>query len=129
MATFHGKSGVVKNGANAVAEVRSFSLTISAETSDDTVMGDTWRSHKVGFKSWNGSIDCWWDDTDTNGQEAMDEGTSITVNLQPEGSASGSFLYTGTATITEVTHTQTSEGVVERSFNFLGDGALTISTV
>ena len=129
MSTFHGKSGVVKTGSNAVAEVRSFSLTINAETSDDTVMGDTWRSHKVGFKGWSGNIDCYWDDTDTNGQEALDEGSSITLNLQPEGSTTGDHLYTGTATITEVVHTQNSEGIIERSFNFLGNGALTISTV
>ena len=129
MATFHGNSGVVKIATNAVAEVKDFTLTTNIETADDTAMGDTWRSHKTGFKAWSGSLNCWWDDTDANGQVAMIEGASLTLNLQPEGSTTGDYLYTGTVTITEVTHTQTMDGIVERSFNFVGNGALSLSTV
>lgn len=129
MATFHGKDGVVKVGANAVAEVRSFTLNTGVETADDTVMGDTWRSHTSGFKTWSGSLECYWDDTDTNGQESLQEGDSVTLNLQFEGNTTGDFLFTGTATVTEVVHTANMDGIVERSFNFLGNGALTRSTV
>lgn len=129
MATFHGKEGTVLVGSNAVAEVKNFTVTQTVETADDTVMGDTWRSHKAGFKSWNGSLTCNFDDTDATGQEALTAGASVTLNLQPEGNTTGDYLLTGTATITEVTQTSDSEGIVERSFNFLGNGSLTISTV
>lgn len=128
MATFHGKEGVVKNGSNAVAEVNSFTLNSSVETSDDTVMGDTWRSHKTGFKTWNGTVECQWDDTDTNGQESFTEGASVTIHLLPEGTDTGSYDYTGTATITEVVHNQVKDGIVTRTFNFLGNGALSRTT-
>ena len=40
MATFHGNSGVVKIGANTVAEVRSFGVTETMDTVDATAMGE-----------------------------------------------------------------------------------------
>ena len=128
MATFSGNDGVVKSGSNAVAEVRSFTVTESIETVDDSAMGDTARTHKTGLKSWSGTIECHFDDTDT-AQQGLAVGSSITLNLQPEGDTSGDFLLTGTATITEVTHTNTIDNIVERTFNFLGNGELTETTV
>lgn len=128
MATFTGNSGVVKEGSNTLGEVKSFSVTESSETIEDTAMGDSWRSHKAGLKSWSGTIECWFDDTDT-AQGNLTPGASVTLNLQPEGSTTGDFLLTGTATITEITHTNTIDGIVERSFTFQGSGALTRSTV
>ena len=69
MATFHGNSSVVKIGANAIAEVRSFSVTETIDTVDDTAIGDASRSFKTGHKSWTATVEMMWDDTDTNGQE------------------------------------------------------------
>ena len=37
MATHSGKDGLVKVGANTVAEVRNWSLDLSADTIEDTV--------------------------------------------------------------------------------------------
>lgn len=129
MATHHGKNGVVKVGSNAVAEVQQFSVTEQVGTVDDTAMGDTDETHLVGIKSWNGSLQCSWDETDTNGQEALTVGASVTLNLYPEGTGSGASYMTGTATITEVTRDIKRDGVVTRSFNFKGNGALTHTTV
>jgi len=128
-ATFDGNDGVVKVGANTVAEVTQFSVTEGIQTKDDTAMGDTSDTHKTGRKNWNGSLTCWWDDTDTNGQEALVIGASVTLHLHPEGSASGADDITGTASITEVTVTSEKDGIVTRSFNFLGNGTLTHGTV
>lgn len=129
MTTFSGNDGVVKNSSNAVAEVRSFTVNQAAETVDDTVMGDSWRSHKLTFKTWSGTVECFWDDTDSTGQEAWTVGSSVTLTLLPEGTTTGDYSLSGTATITGVNHSQNSDGIVERSFDFQGNGALTISTV
>jgi len=133
MATHHGKAVVVRlgtaPGSNVVAEVSEFSLETSAEIIDDTVMGDTWKTHLVGFKEFSGSLTCFWDETDTNGQEAMDEGASVTINLLPEGIASTAAYWWGVATITRMTLNASKDGVVTRGFDFQGNGALTQTTV
>jgi len=130
MATFSGNDGVVKVGANAVAEVMSFTVNQTMEPIDDTVMGDSWRSHLAGLKTWDGTIECRWDDTDTTGQEALTVGASVTLALLPEGSGAGEYELEGTASITSVSQTQSYDNTtVTRTFTFQGNGALTIGTV
>ena len=46
MATFKGSDGVVKIIGNAIAEIRSFSVEQTADTIEDTKMGDTARTYK-----------------------------------------------------------------------------------
>lgn len=130
MATFSGNDGVVKIGANQVAEVMSFTVNQTMEPIDDTVMGDSWRTHLAGLKTWDGSVECRWDDTDTNGQEALTVGASVTLNLMPEGSGVGEYELSGTASVTSVSQTQSYDNTtVTRTFTFQGNGALTIGTV
>lgn len=129
MATFNGNSGIVKVGANAVAEVLDFSISESANTVDDTVLGDASMTHKTGLLSWSGSINCYWDDTDATGQVALTVGASVTLNLLPEGDTVGDAEYSGTATITGIERAITNDSIVTQSFTFTGNGALTIGTV
>ncbi|WP_178134051.1 phage tail tube protein [Vineibacter terrae] len=129
MATHHGKEGVVKVGTNTVAETRTWSINQSVETVDDSSQGDGWKSHLVGMPEWDGEMECWWDETDTTGQEALEIGESVTLNLYPMGAATGAKYYTGTATITRVGMSVPVDGGVSRSFSFKGNGALTKATV
>jgi hypothetical protein len=129
MATHTGNEGVVKIGANTVAEVRSFTVTETAETVDDTVKGDTYRTKKVTFKSWTAEVGVLWDETDTSGQGAMTVGTEVTLNLYPEGDTSGDTYLTGQAIITEREITSDLDGLVEASLSCEGNGALTETTV
>jgi hypothetical protein len=129
MGTHHGKDGAVKVGANAVAEINDWTVDESAATADDTVMGDAWDTHLVGTKSWSGSMRCWWDETDTNGQQALTVGASVTLNLYPEGSGSGATYKTGTATITKVGIAVSKGAVVSRDYSFQGNGQLSETTV
>jgi hypothetical protein len=129
MATRHGKNGVVKGNGNAVAEVQDFTLNEQIGTADDTAMNDAWETHLVGIGSWEGSISCSWDPTDTNGQEAFVAGASISVALYSEGTGSGAHVDSGTATINKVTKNTKRDGVVSRSFDFKGNGALVHGTV
>lgn len=128
MATHTGSEGTVKVGANTVAEIRSFSVATTADTAESTTMGDSWRTHSVTLKGWSGSLDCFWDETDTTGQGALVEGVSVTLNLYPEGASTGDKYYTGTAIVTGVTINSSFDGLVESSITFQGDGALTFAT-
>lgn len=129
MATHHGKNGVVKVGTNAVAEVDRWNVRENVETSDDTAQGDAAKTHWTGIPGWNGSLMCHWDETDTNGQQALTIGASVTLNLYPEGAGSGATYKTGTASITDITLEVTKNGIVSREFTFEGNGALTEATV
>lgn len=128
MATYTGNEGIIKIGANAVAEVKTFTVNKHAETVDDTTKGDDWRTYKSTFKSWDGALECLWDDTDTNGQQACVEGAEITVDLYPGGEATGRIHLTGTAIITERT-IESPEDLATHSITFQGSGALTEAAV
>ena len=124
MATNIGKDGAVYSGSNAVAEIRDWSLETTSEVADDTVMGDTWMTHTATQKSWTASFTAFWDPTDTNGQQTLTEGSSITLKLYPTGNNSGDYEWSGTATITSVSKSASFDGFVEASFPAQGSGAL-----
>lgn len=128
MATHTGSEGTVKVGANAIAEIRSYSLEETADTVEDTSMGDTYRTHKTTLKSFSGSVDVFWDETDSNGQVALAVGSEVTINFYPEGATTGDTYYTGTAIVTSKTVTGSFDGMVESTINVQGTGALTSAT-
>jgi hypothetical protein len=129
MATHTGSEGTVKVGSDAIAEIRSFSLEESADTLEDTTMGDTARTYKSSLTTFTGSVDVFWDETDTAGQGVLTIGASVTLNVYPEGDASGDTYYSGTAIVTGVTRSSSFDGLVEASITVQGSGALTATTV
>ena len=129
MATHAGSEGIVKVGANTVAEVRSYSIEESADTLEQTTMGNSARQYRPSLTSWSGSIDVYWDETDTNGQVALSNGSSVTFSVYPEGAASGDTYLSGTAIVTGVSISGSFDGMVEASITLQGTGALTTTTV
>lgn len=129
MANHKGSEGTVAVGANTVAELTSWSLEESAATIDDSTLADTVTTMQVGRTSWTGGAECFWDETDTNGQEALTIGASVTLNMYPEGSASTDRYATGTAIVTGISMGASIDGMVTRSFTFQGNGALTWGAV
>ena len=129
MATHKGSEGTVKVGSNAVAEIKSYSIEESSDILEDTTMGDSARTYKPSLTSFSGSLDVFWDETDTNGQGALSIGSEVTLNVYPEGDASGDTYYTGTAIVTGVSRSASFDGLVEASVSVQGTGALTSTTV
>tara|TARA_R110000772_G_scaffold94907_1_gene193128 strand:+ start:647 stop:1036 length:390 start_codon:yes stop_codon:yes gene_type:complete len=128
MATHTGSEGTIKIGTDVVGELRSFSLESTAETIEDTSMGDTNRSYKVGLKTFTGTASVYFDETDA-GQTALVAGAEITLNVYPEGATSGDTFYSGSAIVTGKTLNSSFDGMVEAEISFQGSGALTIDTV
>jgi hypothetical protein len=127
MATSHGKNGVVKIGANAVAEVTAWSVSESAAVAADTSMGDDWETHIASqtVKSWSGSISCNLDKADATGQEVLVVGASVTPKLYTNGAGAAAKYKTGLATITKVDEDADMTRTNKRSFTFQGNGPLT----
>ena len=128
MATHKGSEGVIKVGSDSVLEIRSYSIEESADTLEDTSMGDSARTYKPSLTSFSGSLDVFWDEADT-GQSALSIGSEVTLNVYPEGDTSGDTYYSGSAIVTGVSRTGAFDGLVEASISVQGNGALTESTV
>ena len=129
MATFAGSGGIIKIGSNAVAEVRSYSIDETMDTLEDTAMGDTSRTYKASLKTFSGSADVFFDDTDTTGQGALTVGSTGTLSILMEGDTSGDHNLSGSILVTGRTITASFDGMVEASITFQGTGALTEGTV
>ena len=129
MANHTGVSGIVKVGSNTVAELRSFTIDTTAELIEDTTLTDSSRTYQVGKKGATVSAECWWDETDTNGQIAIIEGSQVALNLYPEGADSGDYYYSGTWIMGSNSVSTPTDGIIEASFNATLTGALTRGTV
>jgi hypothetical protein len=129
MAVHKGSEGTVKVGANEIVEIRSYSIEESADTLETSTMGDTARTYVPSLTTFTGSVDVYWDETDTTGQGALSIGAEVTLNVYPEGDTTADTYYTGSAIVTGVTRTASFDGLVEASITLQGTGALTESTV
>jgi predicted secreted protein len=75
----------------------------------------------------SGSIDVYWDETDT-AQIALTVGSTVTLKVYPEGTASASKYYSGEAIVTGVSRSASFDGLVEASISVQGTGVLTLAT-
>ena len=98
MATHTGSEGTIKVGSDTVGELRSFSLETTAETIEDTSMGDSSRTYKTGLKAFS------------------------------EGATTGDKYFTGSAIIIGKTVNSSFDGMVESEISFTGTGALSEAT-
>lgn len=129
MATHAGSEGKVFVGSSQVAEVKSWSLEITSDTVDASIIGTEWRKNQATIKSWSGSLDGFWDETDTTGQGELTAGATVTLNLYPEGDDTGATYWSGDAIVTSISYSASFDGLVEVTFSFTGNGALSEQTV
>lgn len=128
MANHLGKEGVLNASSLTVAEIRGYSLSTTADTVEDTVIGDSWKTNRTTLKSWTVSGDLFWDEADA-GQGSLTLGDTVTVALYPEGLATSSTYKQGQAIITGFDITARHDSMVEASFSGTGTGALSTLTV
>ena len=132
MATATGSSGVVKIAVDGgsvavVGEVRSFSIETSADTIEDSAMGDNERTYKAGLESSTVSIECYWDGADTT-QLEMDARADVDFAIYPTGTGTGEKYYTGVGIVTSKSINTSFDGMVEASFSIQVSGAVTEAT-
>lgn len=126
-----GFDGSITVGAGAMGNAKAWSLDISQETIDTTdFSSDGWKKSVAGLKSWSGSVTAIFDASGTAEgalQTGLTSGSDVTLSLQL-GAGTGSYdVYSGEAKITSQSVTNDVNGVVEVTFNFEGNGALSIS--
>ena len=127
MAVHKGSEGTVHVGTDAVAEIRSYTVDETADVIESTSLGNSAKTFEASTTSFSGSIDVFWDETDT-AQIALSVGSSVTIKFYPEGASTGDKYYSGTAIVTGVSITANNDSLVEASISIQGSGALTLAT-
>lgn len=131
MAITAGWNGVVKIGANTIAQVKEASLDLENNMEDSTVIGDRASdqaptTYKVGIKA---KVN--YDLTDTNGQKAIQDAwinaTTLTVVFSPAGTSVTNGNYSISCYVGKLSISTSPDKIVGEDIEFAPTGALTIS--
>lgn len=128
MSNLVGNNGIIKIASTAIGSVVSWSLTLTGDQVESTVLGDAWRTMLPTLKSWNGSVNLFFDNADST-QALLLENALLTFEFFPEGEVIGDYKATGSAYIVTVDESNELEAVVNRDVTFIGSGELVRSTV
>lgn len=130
MASLTGNAGVINIDGEAVAEVRSYSIELTQDTIENTVMADASRQYVAGLSQFSGTADVYWDashfDATTNPDiDGLIQGAvgaaGVTLIVYPEGTGAN---WTGSIVVTGYSVTASFDGMIEASVSFQGTGAL-----
>lgn len=130
MATFTGQDGSLSIGGTAVAEVRSFSIDLTNNTVERTVMGDQWKTHYTTQQEWSGSADIYYNQSANavSGISSITSGNSAAFIGYPAGDTATYPKVSGNIIVTGLSISSSMDGMVEASISFTGNGTFTIGT-
>ena len=103
------------------------SIDETADTIEDTVMGDSVKTYLPSLKDATLTVDALWDDADTQ-QLALDSNATINWEIHPSGTGTGRKYYEGEGVVTAKTVSASYDGLVEASFSIQCSGAVTEGT-
>lgn len=127
-----GNAGVISIDGASVAEVRSYSIEVTQDTIENTVMTDSSRQYVAGLSSFSGSADVYFVDShlSTVDLDGLIQGSvgdaAVALIVYPEGSGDN---WGGNIIITGYSVSASMDGMIEASISFQGTGALTYTTV
>lgn len=138
MATLTGNNGVVKIDGSiggslvTVLGVRNFTVEMTADTIEQTVMGNDTRRYLKGLSTWSGSADVYVDTDHLTGGASAIASLITTGGVVGEASATVELYLNNTANkfageciITGFTVNSSFDGMVEGSITFQGTGSVT----
>lgn len=137
MATLTGNNGGVTVNGTAIAAVRNFSVEITSDTIETTVMGTDVRTYVKGLSSFSGSADIYFDPSEFDGAESTfnptaglvgASGVAVKFYVEQNYSSTSDYAFTGDVIVTGYTVNSSMDGMVEASISFQGTGAATFST-
>ena len=137
MATITGNNGGVTVNSTAVAAVRSFSVEMTRDTIETSVMGTDVRTYVNGLSSFSGTADIYFDPSEFDGAESTfnptaglvgASGVAVKFYLEQNYSSTSDYAFTGDVIVTGYTVNSSMDGMVEASISFQGTGATVFST-
>lgn len=130
MAKVNGTLYLVKSDGTTIGSTTNASLSLSIDLPETTTKGSAgWAEHLQGLRSWEGSFEGLYDETDTYGlTELYAEITNrTTFTILIESTTVGNIEFTGTASLSNIEATFEMEQPVGWSASFTGSGALTVA--
>lgn len=128
---FHGKVSRVEKNNVAMDFSKGWSLSVSLDMADASRAGQNWKEALPGQAGWNGSFEAHFVAGNTEQKAFMDNlvaatpGVKLTdVKFLLDGTTNA---FTGNIFITGMSVPAQMGGVVAVTFNFQGDGALTLT--
>lgn len=137
MATLTGNNGAITLNGNNVAAVRSFSIEMTADTIETSVMGTDVRTYVKGMSTFSGSADVYFDAADFDTYETTfnptsglvgASGVAVKFYLEQNYSSTSDYAFTGDVIVTGYTVNSSMDGMVEASISFQGTAAASYST-
>ena len=138
MAFVAGKGSVFKldNGAGSIQDLSAYvdtmEFTPTIDTLETTTFGDSAKDFIVGLKDGTFSVGGKWDatlDAHMNGiDDGLSAGGSVSYEIHPAGTASGTPKYTGECYLTSYTTSSDVACVVTWSAEFQATGTITRGT-
>jgi len=133
MANYQGNNGSVKikSGSDtltAVADVRTWSVTVNRETVESTAMGDDYRKYLKGLQMWNGSMDIVYNDSEASiVATSINPDTDAAVTVEFYGDNADGTKFVGEVIVTAFTVNASYDGLMTASVTFQGNGAPTVT--
>ena len=123
MAIFHGKSGTVTWAAGQTSHVTNWTLSATADVAEATAMGDTYKSHTVGFLDSSATCTSFIPAAGLDPDLGSDLGTSNTLVLYD-----GNNTFTATMIITDISLNVDSDGNPTATTSYVGNGTAVVQS-
>lgn len=124
MTCYAGKDGALSVGGTNIAMLTAWNVSQAAETLECAYMGSTWKEHKAGLLSWEGSADAnFTDDSATGAPNSVVVGAEVALVFYPDA-ADTNLSFTGNAIVTSIENSASLGDVQTVSLSFMGTGAL-----
>lgn len=134
MATMTGNDGSVSVNSVTLAAVRSFSIEMTADTIETSIMGTDARTYVKGLSSFSGTADIYFDPTEFGSNGSTFNPTSglvgasgVAVKFYVDQDAVNDVVFSGSVIVTGYTVNSSMDGMVEASISFQGTGSATYS--
>jgi predicted secreted protein len=129
-----GNNGAIIVGGVTLAAVRNFSVEMTRDTIETTIMGKDVRTYVGGMSSFSGSADIYFDPAASTGTFATHSVLNPTQGTVGSGTLSVELYlndtagkFSGEVIITGFTVSSAMDGMVEASISFQGSGACTFT--
>ena len=131
MATMTGNDGAIVISGNTMAAVRSFSIDMTSDTIETTVMGNDTRQYVKGMSTYSGSADIYFDPSEFGDNGSIYNPTTPLVGASgvagkfylDQDASNDVVLWANSMIITGYSVTSSMDGMVEASISFQGSGA------
>ncbi|KKN71427.1 hypothetical protein LCGC14_0421490 [marine sediment metagenome] len=138
MAAFHGKQGKVTFAGGAVSNVLSWSVEVTADVAESSVMSSVavsasthWKEYLAGFFDWTATIECDLDNSGLDPDLDVDfiDDDGVEVILYQGTNPMGARKYTGNGIVTGISPSVDLNDIIKVTYTVQGSGALVEAAV